>query len=292
MVPKQNDQIDASIAPPQDQHNQSNTSPSFTTRDPIAIGSSISDLQPVPNYAAQGTGITLPQNGIEPTFGGSLPMLPSLFPQIPAPGSDAVGPDLPGANDNNARNYRTYARLTPSTSPNASDSTDSNTAAWPIRPDNEVDVEQAHYIHPSAVTGDARIDRTTEFLLVALEESLEAMGPLAPPGLLSRVFGTYVHTDFGNRVRALDLPGIGSTGVEHSFALEDIGEIIYYGLPGTIRTDVVLKDRFGTPIVIYDLKTGSAKLSPARIRQLREKVGNLDIPIIELRYGDLTALGR
>src|SRR5262249_19249232 len=100
--------------------------------------------------------------------------------------------------------------------------------------------------------------------------------------------GTLVHTEFGRRVRVLDLPGIGQKGVEHSWG----DPPLYYGAAKSVRTDVVLLDRFDKPIAIYDLKTGNAKLTTKRIQELRDKVGGLKIPIIELRYGDATALQR
>jgi hypothetical protein len=234
---------------PQDQRSQFITSPSFSTRDPIAAASSISGTPPsLAVSSARGADKIFLQNGIEPAFDNKSPMLTSLFPQSSVSEPDAVAPDVPGAYDNSDRNHFAYARITPSSSPDWSGPADGNATQWPTQGTDDVDAEQAHFIHPSAITGDARIDRTTEFLLDALEQSLQAMGPFAPPGLLSRVFGTYVHTDFGNRVRALDLPGIGTTGVEHTFTLGDFDDILYYGLPGSIPTDVVLKDRFGTPI--------------------------------------------
>ena len=34
-----------------------------------------------------------------------------------------------------------------------------------------------------------------------------------------------------------------------------------------MRTDVVLRDREGIPIAVYDLKTGNARLSPREYRK-------------------------
>jgi hypothetical protein len=49
---------------------------------------------------------------------------------------------------------------------------------------------------------------------------------------------------------------------------------------------------FGTPLAVYDLKTGSAVLTPARVQELREGVGVPNIEVIELRYITQTAVSR
>jgi len=115
------------------------------------------------------------------------------------------------------------------------------------------------------------------------------MGQFVPPGTLPNVFGIAVHVDFGRRVRNLDLSGIGRTGVEHSLSRDDYNE---YGAAGTVRTDVLLLDRFRRPVAIYDVKTGNARLTARRIQELRNAAGAGDIPVIELRLIDLTALHR
>ncbi len=91
-------------------------------------------------------------------------------------------------------------------------------------------------------------------------------------------------------VKELDLPGIGQNGIEQSWSLEGLAR---YGLAGSVRTDVYLRDRFGTPIAIYDVKTGNARLTPQRIQELRKAVGaGNDVPVIELSYREMTALQR
>lgn len=150
-------------------------------------------------------------------------------------------------------------------------------------------LQRAQYVDPSAVTGNRQIDRITKLLIETLAKSAEAMGQGVPPGMRATVFGTRVHVDFGKRVKELDVLGIGQKGVEHNWSLEDFA---HYGMAGTMRTDVVLKDRFGTPLAIYDVKTGNAQLTPKRIKELRDIVGAGDIPVIELRYRELTALQR
>lgn len=150
-------------------------------------------------------------------------------------------------------------------------------------------LRHAQLILPSAITNDPRIDRTTRFLIDALTESAREIGVDLPFGMRATVFGTRVHTDFARRIRELDLPGIGRDGVEQSWSLDDFAR---YGLAGSRRTDVYLRDPSGRPMAIYDVKTGNARLSPQRIQELRDYVGAGNIPVIELHYSDLTALQR
>jgi hypothetical protein len=147
--------------------------------------------------------------------------------------------------------------------------------------------QPAQVILPSALTGDPRIDRTTEILLDTLVEAVNELGvdPSAP--MRSSVFGTLAHSHFGRKVKALDLPGIGADGVEQTWHL---GDTARYGLSGAKRTDIYLRDQLGRPIAIYDLKTGNAQLTLARIRELRTAVGAGNIPVIQLQWRDVTAL--
>ena len=83
------------------------------------------------------------------------------------------------------------------------------------------------------------------------------------------VYGIMVHTQFGHEVRARNLTGIGQAGVEQSFNLT---QIVNYGAPG-IRTDVVLRNEAGDIIAIFDVKTGGAKMEPAREADIRRHTG-------------------
>lgn len=124
----------------------------------------------------------------------------------------------------------------------------------------------------------ASIERTTAILHNVV---LQVSGiVIRRPGSSPREFGIDVHFAFATAVRALNLPGIGETGVEQSF--DKAGEA-RYGKDGSIRTDVVLRNRKGDIIAIYDLKTGNAIIRPPRAAELRAmtKAGP-DVPVIEL----------
>jgi hypothetical protein len=127
-------------------------------------------------------------------------------------------------------------------------------------------------------TGNPTIDKTTDRLIQTLDTVPETLGPGSGP-----YYGVVVHTEFARSVRAQDLPGVGKAGVEQSFSLEDVAR---YGLDGMIRTDVVLRDpgsSNGTPIAVWDVKTGSARLRGSRAKQIRDYLGvGLEVPIIEL----------
>jgi hypothetical protein len=131
---------------------------------------------------------------------------------------------------------------------------------------------------PEAAADAKLIEQTTETLHnVVLDVSRVV---IRLPGTSPQQFGTAVHVAFANRVRLLNLPGIGRDGVEQSF---DNGGLARYGQDGSIRTDVVLRNVRGTIIAIYDLKTGKAIIAPSRARELREKTGaGPAVPVIEL----------
>jgi hypothetical protein len=100
-------------------------------------------------------------------------------------------------------------------------------------------------------------------------KTVQSLGPGGGP-----VFGIQAHVEFARRVRELNIPGIRQEGVEQSFS---VGDVVRYGLEGSVRTDIVLRDRDGIPIAVYDLKTGNAKLTPSRIREIRDSLGRQNI---------------
>jgi hypothetical protein len=173
-------------------------------------------------------------------------------------------------------------RYTPQRIESAPDSSMSDASPEPLTPGAQY--AQVVVQRNDAVTGNPRIDRTTERLLAVLADTVQSLGAGSGP-----IFGIQAHLEFARRVEELNIPGIRDKGVEQSFSL---GKVVEYGLEDSIRTDVVLRDRSGTPIAIYDLKTGNAKLTPSRVRQLRAEVGQGNIPVIELRYRSESAVLR
>jgi hypothetical protein len=100
------------------------------------------------------------------------------------------------------------------------------------------------------------------------------------------LFGIRVHTDFAERVKQLDLPGIGQDGVEQSFRF-NFKDFVNYGMDGSIRTDIALRDPKNPsqgPIAVYDLKTGNAVLTPTRVEEIRNALRHPDLPVIMLHY--------
>lgn len=126
----------------------------------------------------------------------------------------------------------------------------------------------------NAPTGISTIDRTTNALGKTLAKVIDTLpkgrGPL---------YGIAVHTAFGLAVRLGNIPGIGFNDVETTWG----GVDLRYGSLGSVRTDVILRNDVGDPIAIYDVKTGGARLTDARVKELREAVApGSRIPTIEL----------
>lgn len=126
-------------------------------------------------------------------------------------------------------------------------------------------------------TGIPTIDQTSEALsdtLVAVMENLEYLPSLSPAQ-----YGVAVHAAFGLAVSQLDLPGVGD--IERSFSLDTLDPT--YGMAGTIRTDVTLRNVQGDIIAIYDVKTGNARISASRADELREVTrASPTTPVFEL----------
>jgi len=121
-------------------------------------------------------------------------------------------------------------------------------------------------------TGDPVVDKMTEILLNRAGLAHVVAGQGAGP-----LYGTKVHTEFATDLRSQNIPGV---EVEQSFSSGDVRK---YGLDGTIRTDVILRDANAKVIAIWDLKTGTARLEPKRAQEIRGKVNvGPEVPIIEL----------
>ena len=90
-------------------------------------------------------------------------------------------------------------------------------------------------------------------------------------------YGTTVHNAFQREVDAL---GNANLTTEQSYLN---GNPVRHGTPGSVRLDVVAGP-LDNPTSIYDLKTGSAKLTLARIQQIQSHLpGGSTVPITEVR---------
>ncbi len=90
-------------------------------------------------------------------------------------------------------------------------------------------------------------------------------------------YGTTVHNAFQREVDAL---GNANLTTEQSYLN---GNPVRRGTPGSVRLDVV-EGPLDNPKSIYDLKTGNAKLTLARIQQIQSHLpGGSTVPITEVR---------
>ena len=128
-------------------------------------------------------------------------------------------------------------------------------------------VDYCHYYGKTPVS-EVSFSNTQKFL----QESANSVKS-STTGHLS---GTKQHTEFKN---IIDSSGKSSLKTEVSFLN---GEEVKYGTKGSIRFDVVEYDAKGDVVAAYDLKTGSASLTPERIAEMRKHVGS-DIPIFEIK---------
>lgn len=90
------------------------------------------------------------------------------------------------------------------------------------------------------------------------------------------VHGTQVHSAFRNEVNAI---GNGNLSSEVSYLN---GDVVRYGTPGSIRCDAV-KGPVRNPTAVFDLKTGGATLSPARMQQIQDHLPAPGIPVIQIK---------
>ena len=90
------------------------------------------------------------------------------------------------------------------------------------------------------------------------------------------VYGTRMHVAFRAEVEALGIPGL-RTEVSYVNGVE-----VPYGTPGSVRIDVGHFDAAGQIQGVFDLKTGSATLTPARTQQIQQAVGS-QVPVKEIR---------
>jgi len=130
---------------------------------------------------------------------------------------------------------------------------------------------------PGFYTGIQSIDETSDALIDILKDVVGKLGYL--PDIPATAYGTLVHGLFAIEVGLKGLPGVGD--IERTFSLDDADP--YYGLAGSIRADLTLRNIQGDVVAIYDVKTGDAPLSRARADELREKTGAVpNAPVFEL----------
>lgn len=125
-------------------------------------------------------------------------------------------------------------------------------------------------------TGDKQIDSITEKITDTLDTVLSALGSGSGAS-----YGTFVHSSTANILRQMNIPGIGKDGVEQSFSF---GDLVRYGSSDSVRTDVILRnDQSGEILAVWDIKTGSERLKPKRVAEIRRNLNiSDDVPIIEV----------
>ncbi|MFC6789411.1 hypothetical protein ACFQE0_07115 [Methylobacterium komagatae] len=125
-------------------------------------------------------------------------------------------------------------------------------------------------------TGNKQIDSITEKITDALDVVLSQLGPGS-----GSLYGTYVHSSAAKLLRGINIPGIGKDGIEQSFSL---GDLVRYGLSDSIRTDALLRnDQTGEILAVWDIKTGSQRLSPKRVAKIRNYLNiSDDVPVIDI----------
>jgi RHS repeat-associated protein len=112
----------------------------------------------------------------------------------------------------------------------------------------------------------------SEELQAAATRAANSMGSGSGP-----LYGTKVHSAFKAEVDAL-----GQTDLHTEVSYLNCVPV-KYGTPNSVRLDAV-EGSITQPITIYDLKTGSATLTPARIQQIQTNVpGGASVPIREVR---------
>ena len=177
-----------------------------------------------------------------------------------------------------------YAALDTRTRTDATDSLDNRPAVAGADENTNISGDQyaALTLDSYDRTGNPLLDRTTDILFQTLlrDGALIARVQVLLGAVGPALYGTLVHIAFASDVRWQDLPGIGKDGVEQSFSL---GTVVRYGLDDSVRTDVVMRNGNGQIIAIWDVKTGNAKLTDARIGEIRDELNvSEDVPVIEL----------
>jgi RHS repeat-associated protein len=121
----------------------------------------------------------------------------------------------------------------------------------------------------------AAVPSTAEQLQTAANRAAQNVGSGS-----GAVHGTKVHTAFESEVQGLRNSQLST---EQSYLN---GANVKYGTPGSVRVDVV-EGPVNAPTAVYDLKTGSATLTPGRIQQIRTNLppasSNIPVKVIKPR---------
>ncbi len=136
----------------------------------------------------------------------------------------------------------------------------------------EEDIRHHHPVDPLADVPRGVGPSTANQVSAAARAAAEAVGPGRGP-----VYGTRVYAEFKTRVKGLDRPDLHT---EESYLN---GKCVEYGTAGSVRVDVAhgLKDK---PYAVDDLKTGSARLTESRVRNLRQRLpSGQDVQIREVK---------
>jgi RHS repeat-associated protein len=113
---------------------------------------------------------------------------------------------------------------------------------------------------------------TTALLEGLANDAVQNVGPGS-----GAAYGTVVHSEFSDLVEALGNPNLFT---EQSYLN---GQPVSYGTPGSIRIDVG-EGTINAPTGVYDLKTGSATLTPKRVEQIQSHLPNgSNVPVTEIR---------
>jgi RHS repeat-associated protein len=121
----------------------------------------------------------------------------------------------------------------------------------------------------------AAVPSTAEQLQAAANRAAQNVGSGS-----GAVHGTKVHTAFEAEVQGLRNSQLST---EQSYLN---GEPVTRGTPGSVRVDVV-EGPVDNPTAVYDLKTGNATLSPARVQQIQshlpQAANGTKIPVREIK---------
>jgi hypothetical protein len=146
-----------------------------------------------------------------------------------------------------------------------------------LLPENARPIAAQSAITEDAIFRNPQINKTSVILVKTLAE---AMNKVRREDYEPAQYGSRVHKEFADLLRQKNVEGIELIDIERSFGPQGS---TYYGANGSVRPDVILRDKNGKIIAIYDVKTGARGLEQNRADRLRWLTGaNPDVPVIEL----------